>query len=99
MAYLVDLFEASGFAQYPVIVPHDGQLALPAHVVQLGYRSEKGTAPRTVSGAVSKQRKAAAYPAGFFALMDGLTDFVEDSGTSRVHPKQAPTSIMAAGSE
>lgn len=98
-AYLVDLFEEAGFAQYPVAVPQNGRLATPAHVVQLGYRAERGSAPHTVSGAVSKQRNVAAYPDGFFDLIDGLADFIEDSGRFRVQPKPADAPITAAGSE
>ena len=95
---LVNFFEEAGFATYPVLVPRKGQLVLPAHVVQLGYRSGEGSAPRTVSGAVSKQRNRAAYPAGFFELIDGLADFVEGEGKFRIHPAPVASSITA-GSE
>ena len=98
MTVLVNVFEEAGFATYPMLVPRKGQLVLPAHVVQLGYRSGKGSAPRTVSGAVSKQRNRAAYPAGFFELIDGLADFVEEKGKFRIHPEHVASSITA-GSE
>jgi len=95
MTLLVNVFEEAGFATYPVLVPRNGQLVLPVHVVQLGYRSGKGSAPRTVSGAVSKQRNRVAYPAGFFELIDGLADFVEGKGKFRIHPEHVASSITA----
>ena len=98
MTVLVNVFEEAGFARYPVLVPRKGQLVLPAHVVQLGYRSGKGSAPRTVSGAVSKKRNVEAYPAGFFELIDGLADFVEGRGKFRIHAEPVASSITA-GSE
>ena len=98
MTLLVNVFEEVGFARYPVLVPRKGQLVLPAHVVQLGYRLGKGSAPRTVSGAVSTQRNVEAYPTGFFELIDGLADFVEERGKFRIHPEPVASSITA-GSE
>lgn len=99
MAYLVDLFEETGFAAYPAVVPRTGQVVVPAHVVQLGYRATQGSAARTVSGAISKQRTATAYPAGFFTLIDGLADFVEESGKFRIHTTPRAPALSAAGSE
>ena len=76
MAYLASLFEEADIAAYPAIVPSNGQVSTPPSVVQMGYRAQKGLDYRTVYGAVSKKRDEAAYPDGFFDLLDGLSSFV-----------------------
>jgi len=99
IAHLAHFFEEADFAKYPVIVPRKGQVSTPAYVVQLGYRSKKGGIARTVSGAISTQRNVEAYPAGFFELIDGLTDFVEGRGKFRIHSMPVTPTVSAADSE
>ena len=85
-AHLANLFYEAGFATYPEIVPTSGQVSPPPSSVQLGYRSQRGSASQTVYGAVSKNRNEAAYPDGFFELLDGLAVFVSDKlNASRSH--------------
>ncbi len=96
ITHLARLFEEADFARYPVIVPRNGQVSTQAHVVQLGYRSKKGGIARTVSGAVSTQRNVEAYPAGFFELIDGLADFIENKGVFRIRTTRGDPSLAAS---
>ncbi len=87
-AYLASLFDEAGFAAYPEMVPTNGQVGTPPSSVQLSYRARQGAASRTVYGAVSKKRNEAAYPDGFYDLLDGLSVFVSDklnASTSHSH--------------
>ena len=87
-AYLASLFDEAGFATFPEIVPASGQVSTPPSTVQMSYRAQRGRDHRTVYGAVSKKRNEAAYPDGFFDLLDGLAVFVSDklnASTSHSH--------------
>ena len=77
-AYLANLFDEAGFASYPELVPTSGQVSTPPSSVQLSYRAQRGHEHRSVYGAVAKKRNEAAYPDGFFDLLDGLAVFVSD---------------------
>ena len=87
-AYLASLFDEAGFGSYPEMVPTSGQVGTPPSSVQLSYRAQRGRNPRSVYGAVSRKRNEAAYPDGFFDLLDGLAVFVSDTlnaSTSHSH--------------
>ena len=74
-AYLASLFEEANFAAYPSVVPVNGQVGMPPSAIHLGYRAGRDRPSQVVHGAVSKHRNEAAYPDGFFELLDGLTAF------------------------
>ena len=88
-AHLASLFEATGFGAYPDVVPSNGQVNTPASAIHMGYRAGEGRPSQIVHGAVSKKRNEAAYPDGFFELLDGLTAFADNKLNASASDKHA----------